>query len=191
MCLASGPSLTREDAAYAKAKARTIVINTTYQMLPTADVLYAADLKWWKWHKGAPEFAGLKYTVTAEACIYPGVQCLRRGPQQGLSSHPDTLCLGSNGGYQAINLAAHLGAAKIVLLGYDMQRGPRGETHWHGKHPHENSMNLKGYALNFPWLVEPLKKAGIAIVNCSRTTALTCFPRMALEDALSGQAVAA
>jgi hypothetical protein len=31
----------------------------------------------------------------------------------------------------------------------------------------------------------PLKVAGVDVINCSRQTALTAFPRIALEDALA------
>jgi len=58
-CLASGPSLTRADVALVRAQGLpTIVVNTTYQMAPWADVLYACDAKWWAWQQGAPGFRG-------------------------------------------------------------------------------------------------------------------------------------
>jgi len=37
----------------------------------------------------------------------------------------------------------------------------------------------------YPTLVEPLRAAGVEVLNCSRETALTCFPRVALVDALA------
>jgi hypothetical protein len=39
--------------------------------------------------------------------------------------------------------------------------------------------------------VDPLKAEGIEVINCSRRTALTCFPRKSLQDALGEKAVAA
>jgi hypothetical protein len=36
----------------------------------------------------------------------------------------------------------------------------------------------------FPTIVAPLQNRQIDVVNCSRQTALTCFPRVPLEEAL-------
>lgn len=97
---------------------------------------------------------------------------------------PSSLCTGRNSGYQAINLAVHLGARRILLLGYDMMRHS-GKSHFFGEHP-------KGWLPSpypdfvkfFDSLRKPLARVGVEIVNCSRTTALKCFPKMSIELAL-------
>lgn len=190
VCIASGPSLTAEDVDYVRGKARTIVINTSYTLALWADVMYAADFKVWKWHKGAKDFPGLKYSLTRGSDIY-GVTVLRRGVVDGLSLNPAVLNTGQNSGYQAINLAVHLGASRILLLGYDMQRGPKGEEHWHGDHPNSSRSPYERFRLHFQTLVEPLKSAVVQVVNCSRRSSLTCFPMMPLREALAETAVAA
>jgi hypothetical protein len=43
----------------------------------------------------------------------------------------------------------------------------------------------------FPTLVDPLTAIGVSIVNCTRRTALQCFPCAALEDALARREAAA
>ena len=59
---------------------------------------------------------------------------LKKGQKFGLESARDTLAHGNNSGYAAINLAVHLGAARIVLLGYDM--GNDGKvSHFHEGYP--------------------------------------------------------
>ena len=181
--LASGPSLTQEDADYVRGKARVIAINTSYQMAPWADVLYAADEKWWRWNKGVPEFHGMKYGLTKGSERY-GVTVLRRGVDTGLSLNPAVLSAGKNGGYQAINLAVLLGASRILLLGYDMQMGPNGKGHWHPDHPNKSRANYQAFLSFFSTLVQPLKDAGVSIVNCTTRTALHAFPKMALREAL-------
>jgi hypothetical protein len=110
---------------------------------------------------------------------------------EGLELRPTHLARGRNGGYQAINLAVHLGAKRILLLGYDMMRGPKGEEHWHGDHPNRSRSPYTTFQACFPSLVDPLKAEGIEVINCSRRTALTCFPRKSLQDALGEKAVAA
>jgi hypothetical protein len=182
--LASGPSLTQADADYVRGKARVIVVNTTYKIAPWADVLWACDARWWQWHRGAKDFKGLKYAMTKAADRWPGVKIVRNTGTNGLEHDRRGLRNGRNGGYQAINLAVHLGAAKIVLLGFDMQRGPKGQQHWHEDHPSKMGPNYSRWLPIFETLVQPLKKAGVEIVNCTRSTALECFPRAQLETVL-------
>lgn len=93
---------------------------------------------------------------------------------------------GGNGGYQAINLAYFLGARKIILLGYDMQRS-QNKSHWHGDHPSalNRSCNFKTWLKNYKDLARDLRGAGVACVNASRNTALDCFQKVTLEEALT------
>jgi hypothetical protein len=194
VCIASGPSLTREDVEAVRGRARVIAVNRSIELAPWADVWYAADAQFWKWvYRSIGDYApvtaiaeryeGRKYTVTKESTKWPGVTLLGRGSSDGLSLDPMKICLGGNSGYQAINLAVLLGASRIVLLGYDMQLGTRGKRHWHSDHP-PAFMNspLQTFRQHFPTLVRPLKDAGVSIVNCSRATALTCFERQTIED---------
>lgn len=196
-CIASGPSLTQEAVDYVRDKARVIVVNTSYKRAPWADVLHAADPIWWKWHKGVPAFAGLKFSAQSEhwklrgMLPCPDVTRLAITGNDGLELKPTGLRRGYNSGYQAINLAVHLGAKRIVLLGYDMQIGPHGEEHWHADHPHANRSRYDQFRSKFPTLVEPLKAAGVEIVNCTKRSALDCFPRAQLRDVLVANEVAA
>lgn len=182
VCIASGPSLTQADVDAVRGRARVIVVNTSYQLAPWADVLYAADAKWWRWHKGAPTFAGLKYSLMKDAARWPGVVVLTRGASTGLSLDPARLCLGANSGYQAINLAVLLGASRVVLLGYDMAPGSGGRQHWHPDHPVKSRSPYQTFQAAFPTLVEPLAAAHVEVINCSRQTAVTCFPRAEITD---------
>lgn len=189
VCIASGPSLTPEDVAYVRGKARVIVINTSYQLAPWADCLYACDARWWKWYDGAPDFHGLKYSIDPPSHTY-GAAVLKNTGTTGLEVRPNGLRNGRNSGYQAINLAVHLGARHIVLLGYDMQRGPHGKVHWHGDHRQAQNVPLALFLPTFATLVQPLRELGIGVINCSRESALTCWPRVPLREALSGSGLA-
>jgi hypothetical protein len=189
VCIGSGPSLTREDVEAVRGRARVIAINNGYQLAPWADALYASDGAWWRWHEGAPTFGGLKFSLKGDGEIVdPGVMLLENRGLNGLESDPAGLRHGKNSGYQAIGLAVHLGAARIVLLGYDLQLGPAGEKRWHAPHKDKAAdAAFDKWLPQFATLVEPLRERGIEIVNCSRRTALTCFPRQLLEDALVGR----
>jgi hypothetical protein len=179
VCLGTGPSLSGADVQRVQGQ-RVIAINNAYQLAPWADVLYACDVKWWRWHHGAPTFAGRKYMLQPSCAAYPEVQALRNTGPAGLETDPSGLRTGHNSGYQAINLAVHLGARRIVLLGYDMQG-----DHFFGRHPDQSKPPFHRCLPVFATLLDPLAALGVTVFNCTRRTALTCFPQPALEDVIA------
>lgn len=192
--VASGPSLRSQDVDYLRGKCRVIVINDNFKLAPWADALYACDRDWWE--RKRPEFAGLKFTqyslndarkraqdvATAERF---GARAFGGLPHAGLSRDPDVIHYGDNSGYQAINVAYHMGATRIILLGYDMQR-TGGKAHWFGDHPKgmNNLGNLPRWVKYHDALAADLKAEGVEVINCTRETALTQYPRTNLEDVL-------
>ena len=185
---ASGPSLAAADLAAVRGRRPLIVVNDAYQLAPWADVLYACDQKWWAWHRGAPACSGLRYALDPGAAAY-GATVLQNTGKTGLERSPDGLRTGYNSGYQAINLAVHLGAARIVLLGFDMQPSPAGLDHYFGQHPDHSAPPYLACRRAFATLPAPLAAAGVVVLNASRATALDVFPRIALADELTRPAV--
>lgn len=185
VCIATGPSLTQEDVDYCCGKATVVAINDAYKLAPWADVLYACDHDWWFHHNGAKGFGGLRFSITPTAGKL-GATVLTQGVQFGLSSDPNEIRHGKNGGYQALQVAVRAGAQRVLLLGYDMQPGPNGKAHYFGQHPAplKKKMPFDEWRHAFSTIVEPLKSLGVEVVNCSRETALTCFPLKSLREAL-------
>ena len=99
----------------------------------------------------------------------------------------NVLHFGGNSGYQAVNLAFLFGAAKIVLLGFDMQR-TNNRPHFFGKHPYHEDENtptkamLKDWAEKFKVLAKDLEAEQVKVINATRETALDCFERVPLEQ---------
>lgn len=186
VCLATGPSLTREDLAYVQGKADGVVaVSNAYEWAPWADVLYSCDEKWWNWKKGAPTFTGLKFTLQKKAAErYAGVEWLQQTGPDGIELAPTGLRTGKNSGYQAINLAVHLGAARILLLGYDMRGDAARGDHCFGHHPDNSKPPFQVCIPKFKTMLAPLKAIGVQVINCSRITKIDAFPRMPLEQAL-------
>jgi len=89
-----------------------------------------------------------------------------------------------NSGAGCVAMALAGDALRVVLLGFDAQH-TGGKTHWHGDHP--KGMGNAGRTKQWPAkFAELATKAGASdIVNCSRETALTCFRRAALSEALA------
>lgn len=176
VCLAGGPSLTVEDVEAVRGRARVIAVSDAYKLAPWADVLYSCDAKWWNWHQGVPKFTGPKYSLDVRSRRWPDVQILKDTGVAGLELDPTGLRTGRNSGYQAINLAVHLGAARVVLLGYDMSSAKDGRTHWFGDHPDKNPPPYGHMLRAFDSIIAPLAAAGVSVINCTRRTALKTFP---------------
>ncbi len=85
-----------------------------------------------------------------------------------------------------MNLAILFGARRLILLGFDMKAGTNGETHFHGPHPPEirRASDYANWKQYFRQAVPDLARAGVEVINCSRETALTCFPRAELRAVL-------
>lgn len=188
VCMATGPSLNQSDVDFVRGRAMVVCVNDAHRLAPWADVLYSSDQRWWEFYRGVPEFAGLKFGIQPLAPRRAWqVTVLRNTGSEGIETQPDGLRTGKNSGAAAINLAVHLGARRIVLLGYDMGCTPGQPAHFFGAHPEQLRTNVPptSFVPFFGAMVEPLDEIGVTVVNCSRTTALKCFPRMDVSEALA------
>ena len=195
-CIGGGPSLLPEHLDYIKDKCRVIVINNAYKLAPWADILYFCDYRWYTWHKGDKDFQtfkGIKVTLNNLGKVPDDIRKLENLGSTGLTDQPTGLKTGSNSGYQCINLAVLTGAAKILLVAYDMRFGSDGKSHWHGEHYDTvnktrvvmgNKVFERNMLPKFHTLVQPLKDAGIDIINCSSISAITVFPKMSIQEAI-------
>jgi hypothetical protein len=183
--IASGPSLTQEDVDYVQHKAKVIVVNDNYKRAPWADILYACDHSWWDTHQGVPEFKQMKWTQDKMTVSkWPEINFIPGKHSPGLSLDNKLIHFGANSGYQSLNIAVHLGAKKILLLGFDMKLGPNGIKHWFGSHPKriDRTLPVNKWVTNFATTVKDLDRAGVEVINCSRDTAITCFRRSTIQE---------
>jgi hypothetical protein len=201
---ASGPSLTPEAIhrcrmARWERSWRVLTVNDAYRAMPWADALYAADEQWWRAHNGARELTdgdrftckllgppGL-YTDKGEDFVaaFPNVQLVPTRPGDHFSLDPGCIHYGEpeHSGFQAINLAILFGARFIVLIGFDC-RWIEGHTHFFGDHPSnlrqasDEMYHAMAHAYDH---VNP----PVAIWNATPDSAITRFPMVSLEEALS------
>ena len=191
---APGPSLTAGIAEYIHGSGLPVLAcQDAYRLMPWADYLYACDMRWIDFHKGCPDFEGEKWTThegkpgdsayKMDAVKY-GFNLVRGTAGFAFSLNPEVIFYGGNSGFQSLNMAVLLGATKIILVGYDMQR-TNGAAHFFGDHPAPmyNQQNYEQWCDNFQKGRDALPQS-IEIINATTETALTCFPRKNLHDAI-------
>lgn len=198
---ATGPSLTAEVAARVRKarwpaeKCRVIAVNDAYRLLPYADILYACDEKWWRVHIEDVKrtFHGERWTTHEGRkgdTNWKGdcpedwqLNLVAGGHADEFSTDPKRIHYGSNSGFQAVNLAILKGATRVILVGFDM-RIVGGRRHFFGDHPaplHNRD--------EFGCFIRPFeiasRKCKVPVVNATPGSALKCWPRVDLEDALA------
>lgn len=212
--IGSGPSLTSQQVemvriAHEAGEVQAVAVNDAYLLAPWADLHYAADAHWHKWHtEGIPKpalgmtadevrsrwlgFAGEKCTIkhTGEFLEDQAVHVLRNrdfpNQGQGLSRDPRFLVTGRHSGFQAVNLASLAGAARELLLGFDGQPARDGKTHFFGEHPRPTPQAAyEYYRRAFSAAEAGLIEAGVQVLNCSPGSAIDSFEKTTLEDALN------
>jgi hypothetical protein len=187
--IGSGPSLTAADLELVrKAGWRTIVTNRTWELAPWADALFAHDLKFWTAHgdRIEREFAGRLFSIKTRG----------RKRVEALDSACRWFTSPANSGAAALSIAIGSGARRIVLLGMDCQAAPDGARHWHapyaaGVDGATNAASMPKWPAMFATIARRAEKQATPVINCSRATALTCFPRRALEAVLEAESIAA
>lgn len=179
VCIASGPSLTKQDCEIVKSSGlKTIVTNNTYELCSWADGLFAFDLKWWLRYKDDVQksgFKGEKFSCSfnskyLDIVSFDGIEWFTKF---------------GNSGACAISAAIGFGAKKILILGYDCKKKD-GVSHWHGEHPDgfSNCNSITRWPRIFEDVAKFARHNAVEVINCSRETALTCFEREALESAI-------
>lgn len=172
--LASGPSLTQTDIETVHG-CRTVAVNSTWEKARFCDVIFAADNRWWIHNHELIDIPARRVTLSYRAPDF-GAERFR----SLIARH------GYNSGCLAIEYALCAGAERVLLLGFDCS--VKDGAHHHGSHglwPDPTAMTCMIWKQQF----ERLRKvyADAEIINCSRRTALECFPRADLESALCGR----
>lgn len=188
-----GPSVAGQDLPNRLRGERVIVINSSWRLLPFADICFTMDPRWLREHveKLSVQFQGRVATVSQYFPERTEIRRLtKRKPKPGLSRDPRIVVCERTGMQGAINLAAHLigEGGEIVLLGADGKADEGGRTHHHA--PHRWPQKPGCWDLQAEHLlltVAPMREWGIKCVNASPSTAWGfIWPTMELEDILAG-----
>jgi len=200
--LGGGPSLNLVDLSLIHDR-RCIGVNNSFLLGPWVDVCWWGDMKWLMWHRKTLlfQYHGLVASCNTNTGIIQRnswVKFFRRGKPMGIDPRPGMISWNRNSGCSAINLAYHFGSTRIVLIGFDMQEGPSGETHWHGGHAEakvkyarkQKMRKVKARTLyerfrqTTAFIARDAGKLGVEILNASPVSTIDVFPKVKLEDTL-------
>ena len=168
---------------------KVIAINSSYEALPFAQVLFFNDARWWKKHSAAlASFLGRIATVSDAATGGQLLKLRRAPPEVGLALDPGTVCSLRTSLQGAMNLAFHLGVSRMVLLGADACRADDGRSHHHTPHPWKNKPGNLTWDIQMGQLkgiVKPLQARGVEVLNASPISRIPWWPKVDYETFIS------
>ncbi|WP_300396406.1 hypothetical protein [Henriciella sp.] len=175
--LGGGPSINDLDIRTLGSDPVIAVNNAGLDVFPDADVLFVMDRRWFDWNRERLHLNRSKYRVIRQfqeprgwELAWPVIE-LQHDKFGTLSEDPKKLA-GACGGAMALNLAYLMGAARIILHGFDMRPG-----NYHDDHRVKTPVNK--YEADFIPSIEAMAvrlEGKVEVFNATPNSALRCFP---------------
>ena len=166
---------------------RVIGVNNAFELGDWVDICFYGDTRWLDWNEDKiVHFAGLV------VCCHPQnkiawLKTVDRENGFGIHKDPKIIKWNKSSGAAAINLAVHLGAKNIVLIGFDMFAKADGADNWHNAHVIPNQIATTPYERMLQAFAEIKLDADslrVRIINTSLESKIECFEKMELEEAI-------
>ena len=173
-----GGNSTEKDLIPMLSDKNVIGVNTAFMDFDVVDVVYFGDGSFYdKYHM---QLAGCKLPkFTTADLVDPDIHNLRKLKGYGATGQKDSLVWNGNSGAAAINLAWHLGAERIILIGFDMKRVD-GKTHYHNHYP---KSEMK-FALHLKCFKDIKEELPIKVINTSLNSEINVFEKQSLASVL-------
>ena len=186
-------------------KKHVIGINVSFLIGKWIDMCFFGDVKFFRQYKEAlASWPGLKVACDPGASRLTWIKYLERDTSHslGISKRVNAVSWNLNSGAAAISLAAHTGAKRIILVGFDMSLNGNGNKHWHKLYePILSQQDIRGlrkigirhktapmpfgrHLRGFPQILKDAKDRGIEIINACPESAITVFPKCNVKDLL-------
>ena len=184
--LGGGPSVKTFPISFLKTK-KVIGCNHAYLFGPeVVDILLFCDQVFYNHHRQRPEFQKFPNpkVSNSESILNPDEDILIV-PRKQQGWHRDALGFNANTGSAAINLALILGAARIFLVGFDMQLGPQREQNWHEEvHSRVNRFHYERYLSLMRSSVSDIAEnwPEAQVINLNPDSKLDIFPKGRFEE---------
>lgn len=194
--IGTGPSLTNSQIKQSK-PFKTFGINLAYKF--NVDVMLACNSEFWDYYwDDIKKYKCRKWTPRIESASKYDINYIEERWRDGLSKDKNYIHAHHGSGPQILNLALHYGVKRMALIGWDM-RYPgkvsdneyKNKRHYFGEYPRQlqhwpktdNNGSLSGLIKE----VDTIKPSdyGIEIINCTKNSALKCFPYQSLSEFLS------
>ena len=170
--VATGPSLTREQADFVRTaqrenKCRIFTMNNSYQLVPETDVHISCNEDWWKyyWKRDSilRDMPADKYTWFKYLADKYQIKYIKAIEKAGLSTDPKIIHINNGSGPMAINLVMHYGIKKLLLIGHDMKFAPdyNGRTKKVGSKPRHYFGEYPSTLKHWPSVKIGLSKPGV------------------------------
>jgi hypothetical protein len=185
--LGGGPTLSSAMAESIRGR-HVIAVNSACHIAPTAEILFWNDHSWFETHLAiVMAWPGLAVTTNRHSKVAAPDRLLRVEGEDRPDFPPlgsKTIRRGCSSGHLAVALAIALGAARVVLLGFDM-RAIDGRSHHHDDYRNNvPDLYAKSFAPGFAGWRAAATQAGVTILNATPDSALEEFPMVALADVL-------
>lgn len=201
--IGGGPSISKM-ALHPIHKCPVIGVNNAFTLGPWVDITFFGDQAWWEREcLNLLRHPGLIVTCLPSQMFTDMKrvkQVIRNDRVLGLHTKTQNrVYWNQNSGAAAINLAILLGAAKVVLLGFDFKtdkkNGHRQGHNWHKFHnptaAPAQDIYVNKFLKGFEAIVRDLKKLNeggwhrqVEILNATPDSALEVFPKVTLEEVL-------
>ena len=192
--IGGGPSLIGFD--YSPIHNRKVIgVNNAYRLGDWVDICWFGDLKWLHWHqkelrssyKGIIAHCNTRSDLRRKKWMVP----FHRGKPLGIDINQKSVAWNRCSGLSAINLAYHMGASTVFLLGFDMKHDNK-QKNWHKDHKEDQSLKLadRRYAhfLVAPQIIwKDAQRLGLNIINGNPDSAIEQFPKMTLTEFLDNE----
>jgi hypothetical protein len=172
-----------------------IGINMAYRIGNWIDIIFFGDNGFLLANKHQlAAHPAIKVSCHPHSAVYPWIKFVDRDSRRtrGISPTRSKVSWNGNSGAAAISLAVHLGATRIILLGFDMKMNDAGVSHWHDLYDSKEMIKTKGsqvydlafdrHLTGFPEIARDAKKHGITILNASPNSAITDFKKVNVKD---------
>ena len=150
---------------------------------PDADVLFFGDFRWFDWNRNRLKLFMGKETITRgyDYMYSDHIGVCRWDRSYSIHDSPQAIGGWCSGG-SAIDLAYKRGAARIILLGFDMN--DTGADNWHNQHKEPPTPNSRGdyFIPSLQRAASWLESAGVEVLNATPESRLDCFQRVKWES---------
>lgn len=149
-------------------------------------ICWFGDQRWFEWNEAElKDYTGAIMTCHPQFQNRNDIITFLRGKPHGIDTSDSCVSWNLNSGGSAINLAWHLGAKRVVLIGFDMTVSGDGKGNYHDNHKRINPPDIyKGYLRIFPEIARDAANLNLEVINANPDSKLDIFPKVTAEESV-------